>query len=121
VPEPTVAQRIVRAKRTLAEAQVPVRGAARRELAARLRRCSRSSTSSSTRATRRPRRRLDAPELCEDALRSGASSPELVPSEPRCTASSRSWRSRRRAPRRARPDGEPILLSTRTARAGTGS
>ena len=51
VPEPTIAQRIVRAKRTLAEARVPFvvpRGAG---LAARL---SRSFTLSLTRATRRP-------------------------------------------------------------------
>ena len=45
VPEPTVAQRIVRAKRTLAEKRGPVRGAARgRSWPAGCRRCSRSST-----------------------------------------------------------------------------
>ena len=45
VPEPTVAQRIVRAKRTLAEAQRAVRGAPRRRARRRgWRRCSRSST-----------------------------------------------------------------------------
>jgi len=36
VPEPTVAQRIVRAKRTLAEARVPFEAPAATELAARL-------------------------------------------------------------------------------------
>ena len=42
VPEPTVAQRIVRAKRTLAEAQRPLRGAAAARSARRAcRRCSR--------------------------------------------------------------------------------
>ena len=55
VPEPTVAQRIVRAKRTLAEAHVPFEVPRGAELARPgCRRCSRSSTSSSTRATRRP-------------------------------------------------------------------
>ena len=54
VPEPTVAQRIVRAKRTLAEEARPVRGSPRAERSPRgCRRCSRSSISSSTRATRR--------------------------------------------------------------------
>jgi RNA polymerase sigma-70 factor (ECF subfamily) len=51
--ETTLAQRLVRAKRTLAEARVPYElptGAARRE---RIPRCSRSSTSCSTRATPR--------------------------------------------------------------------
>ena len=54
VPEATVAQRIVRAKRTLAEARVPFEVPRGAELRGPLRRCSRSSTSSSTRATRRP-------------------------------------------------------------------
>ena len=54
VPEPTVAQRIVRAKRTLAEAARALRGAARRGARRRVsRRCWRSSTSFSTKATRR--------------------------------------------------------------------
>ena len=45
VPEPTVAQRIVRAKRTLAEARVPFEVPARRRAAPPAwRRCSRSST-----------------------------------------------------------------------------
>ena len=44
VPEPTIAQRIVRAKRTLAEASVPFEVPRGAELAARCRRCSRSST-----------------------------------------------------------------------------
>jgi len=54
VPEPTIAQRIVRAKRNLAEARVPFevpRGPISPPVS---RRCSRSSTSCSTRATRRP-------------------------------------------------------------------
>ena len=55
VPEPTVAQRIVRAKRTLAEARVPFEVPRGAELAgAACRRCSRSSISSSMKVTRRP-------------------------------------------------------------------
>jgi len=56
VPEATVAQRIVRAKRTLAEAHVPIEVPAEEERTATSgwRRCSRWSTRSSTRATRPP-------------------------------------------------------------------
>ena len=62
VPEPTIAQRIVRAKRTLAEARRAVRGAARRRAARRgCRRCSRSIYLDLQRRLRgHRRRRLDA-------------------------------------------------------------
>ena len=91
-----------------------VRGAARARSSPRgSPRCSRSSTSSSTRAT--PRRAATtgcAPSSARTRCASGASSPQLVPERGRrCTASSRSWSSRRRAPARASaPSGEPILL-----------
>ena len=63
VPEPTIAQRIVRAKRTLAGiAKASLRGAARRGTGRNASlRCSRSFISSSTRAMRRPRRGLAPP------------------------------------------------------------
>ena len=113
VPEPTIAQRIVRAKRTLTEARVPFEvprgdGAARRGSP----RCSRSSTSSSTRATRPPRGDdWMRPELCEDALRLGRILAELVPEEAEVhglVALMELQASRSRA--RVGPSGEPILL-----------
>ena len=55
VAEPTIAQRIVRAKKTLAEARVPFEIPRGPELGSGSPRCSRSSTSCSTKATPRPR------------------------------------------------------------------
>jgi predicted RNA polymerase sigma factor len=90
VPEPTIAQRIVRAKRTLAEARVPfeVPGAAERaeRLAAVLEVIylvfnEGYSATSGEDWTR--------PALCEDALRLGACSPSSRRTSRKCTASSR--------------------------------
>ena len=91
VPEPTIAQRIVRAKRTLAESAGPLRGAARRRAAPRgWRRCSRSSTSSSTRATRRPPATTGCARRCaRTRCGSAASWPSSRPRSPRCTGWSR--------------------------------
>ena len=91
VPEPTVAQRIVRAKRTLAEARVPFEVPARRRARARgCRRCSRSSTSSSTRATRRPPATTGCgPRCARTRCASAASWPSSLRTSPRCTAWSR--------------------------------
>src|SRR5689334_2929385 len=83
VPEPTIAQRIVRAKRTLAEAHVPFEVPRGDELAARL-----SSVLevvylifnegySATAGEDWTR-----PALCEDALRLGRILAELAPEEP---------------------------------------
>ena len=113
VPEPTVAQRIVRAKRTLREARVPFdvpRGA---ELTARL-----SSVLeviylvfnegySATAGDEWVR-----PALCEDALRLGRILAELVPAEPEVhglVALLEIQASRLHA--RVGPRGEPILLA----------
>ena len=113
VPEPTVAQRIVRAKRTLREARVPFdvpRGA---ELTARL-----SSVLeviylvfnegySATAGDEWVR-----PALCEDALRLGRILAELVPAEPEVhglVALLEIQASRLHA--RVGPGGEPILLA----------
>ena len=90
VPEPTVAQRIVRAKRTLAEARCRSRCPRRTSSPTACRRCSRSSTWSSTRATRRPPAttgcgRRSARRRCGSA----ASWPSSLPRSPRSTASSR--------------------------------
>ncbi len=112
VPEPTIAQRIVRAKRTLAEKRVPFEVPRGAELAARL-----SSVLeviylifnegySATAGDGWMR-----PALCEDALRLGRILAELAPQEPEVhglVALMEIQASRVRA--RAGPSGEPILL-----------
>src|ERR1700724_2449374 len=112
VPEPTIAQRIVRAKRTLAEKRVPFEGPRGAELGARL-----SSVLeviylifnegySATAGEDWMR-----PTLCEDALRLGRILAELAPNEPEVhglVALMEIQASRAKA--RAGPSGEPILL-----------
>jgi RNA polymerase sigma factor (sigma-70 family) len=112
VPEPTVAQRIVRAKRTLTESRVPFEVPRGTELAARL-----SSVLeviylifnegySATAGEDWMR-----PGLCEDALRLGRIVAELVPKEPEVhglVALMEIQASRSGA--RVGPKGEPILL-----------
>jgi RNA polymerase sigma-70 factor (ECF subfamily) len=112
VPEPTVAQRIVRAKRTLAEAQVPFEVPRGAELGARL-----SSVLeviylifnegySATAGDDWMR-----PALCEDALRLGRVLAELAPAEPEVhglVSLMEIQASRTHA--RTGPAGEPILL-----------
>jgi len=112
VPEPTVAQRIVRAKRTLAEARVPFEVPRGDELTARL-----SSVLeviylifnegySATAGDDWVR-----PALCEDALRLGRILAGLVPTEPEVhglVALMELQASRLRA--RVGPSGEPVLL-----------
>src|SRR6266850_1190330 len=112
VPEPTVAQRIVRAKRTLAEKRVPFEVPRGPELAVRL-----SSVLevlylifnegySATAGDDWMR-----PELCEDALRLGRILAELVPQEPEVhglVALMEIQASRMGV--RTGPAGEPILL-----------
>jgi len=112
VPEPTVAQRIVRAKRTLADARVPFEVPRGAELAARL-----SSVLeviylifnegySATAGDDWMR-----PGLCEDALRLGRILAELAPKEPEVhglVALMEIQSSRARA--RVSSSGEPILL-----------
>jgi RNA polymerase sigma factor (sigma-70 family) len=112
VPEPTLAQRIVRAKRTLAEAKVPFEVPRGADLAARL-----SSVLeviylifnegySATAGDDWMR-----PALCEEALRLGRILAELVPEEPEVhglVAVMEIQASRSRA--RIGPGGEPILL-----------
>jgi RNA polymerase sigma-70 factor (ECF subfamily) len=112
IPEPTVAQRIVRAKRTLTEARVPFEVPRGPDLAARL-----SSVLeviylifnegySATAGEDWMR-----PALCEDALRLGRILAGLVPNEPEVhglVALMEIQASRARA--RVGPAGEPILL-----------
>ena len=112
VPEPTVAQRIVRAKRTLSEARVPFEVPRGADLAARL-----SSVLeviylifnegySATAGDDWMR-----PGLCEDALRLGRILAELAPKEPEVhglVALMEIQSSRARA--RVSSSGEPILL-----------
>jgi len=111
-PEATIAQRIVRAKRTLSEAKVPFEVPRGRELASRL-----SSVLgviylifnegySATAGDDWMR-----PALCEDALRLGRILAELAPGEPEVhglVALMEIQASRARA--RVGPNGEPVLL-----------
>jgi RNA polymerase sigma factor (sigma-70 family) len=112
VPEPTIAQRIVRAKRTLTEARVPFEVPRGVELAARLSSVLEviylvfnegySATSGGD---------WMRPALCEDALRLGRILAELASQEPEVhglVALMEIQASRSRA--RVSPSGEPILL-----------
>lgn len=112
VPEPTIAQRIVRAKRTLAEARVPFEVPPRAELAARLASVLEviylifNEGYSATAGDDWVR-----PALCEDALRLGRILAELMPAEPEVhglLALMEIQASRLRA--RVGPSGEPVLL-----------
>jgi RNA polymerase sigma factor (sigma-70 family) len=111
-PEPTIAQRIVRAKRTLSEARVPFEVPVGEERAARLSSVLEviylifnegySATSGDD---------WIRPGLCEDALRLGRVLAELVPNEPEVhglVALMEIQASRLRA--RTGPSGEPIPL-----------
>jgi RNA polymerase sigma factor (sigma-70 family) len=111
-PEPTIAQRIVRAKRTLTEARVPFEVPRGADLAGRL--CSVleviylifNEGYSATAGADWMR-----PALCEDALRLGRILAGLVPDEPEVhglVALMEIQASRSRA--RVGPGGEPILL-----------
>jgi RNA polymerase sigma-70 factor (ECF subfamily) len=112
VPEPTVAQRIVRAKRTLAQAAVPFEVPRGPELAARLASVLEviylvfNEGYSATAGEDWMR-----PALCEDALRLGRILAELAPNEPEVhglVALMEIQASRSRA--RVGPTGEPVLL-----------
>ena len=112
VPEPTVAQRIVRAKRTLSAARVPFEVPRAAELAARL-----SSVLEVIYLVFNEGYSATAgddwirPELCEDALRLGRILAGLVPNEPEVhglVALMEIQASRSRS--RVGPSGEPVLL-----------
>ena len=112
VPEPTVAQRIVRAKRTLAEKRVPFEVPRGSELAQRLASVLEviylifNEGYSATAGDDWMR-----PQLCEEALRLGRILAELAPNEPEVhglVALMEVQASRLKA--RTSPTGEPILL-----------
>jgi len=112
ISEPTVAQRIVRAKRTLSDAHVPFEVPRGAELAERL-----SSVLAVLYLIFNEGYAATAgddwmrPALCEDALRLGRIVAELVPAEPEVhglVALMEIQASRARA--RVGPSGEPILL-----------
>ena len=112
VPEPTIAQRIVRAKRTLAAARVPFEVPRGDELAARL-----SSVLEVIYLVFNEGYAATAgddwmrPALCEEALRLGRMLAELAPQEPEVhglVALMEIQASRSRA--RIGPSGEPVLL-----------
>jgi RNA polymerase sigma factor (sigma-70 family) len=112
LPEPTIAQRIVRAKRTLADAHVPFEVPRPDERAGRL-----SSVLDVIYLVFNEGYSATAgddwvrPALCEDALRLGRVLAELTPSEPEVhglVALMEIQASRARA--RVGPSGEPVLL-----------
>ena len=112
IPEPTVAQRIVRAKRTLSEARVPFEVPRAEERPARLESVLAvlylvfNEGYAATAGSEWMR-----PALCEDALRLGRVLAELMPQEPEVhglVALMEIQASRLRA--RVGPGGEPILL-----------
>lgn len=112
VPEPTIAQRIVRAKRSLAEARVPFEVPRGADMAARL-----SSVLGviylifNEGYTATAGEDWVRPALCEDALRLGRVLAGLVPDEPEVhglVALLEIQASRLRA--RVGPSGEPVLL-----------
>jgi len=113
VPEPTVAQRIVRAKRTLREARVPFevpRGAGRTARLSSVLEVIYLVFNEGYSATAGDE--WVRPALCEDALRLGRILAELVPEEPEVhglVALLEIQASRLRA--RVGPAGEPILLA----------
>jgi RNA polymerase sigma factor (sigma-70 family) len=113
VPEPTIAQRIVRAKRTLAEARVPFEAPSAPERASRL-----SSVLEVIYLIFNEGYAATAgddwmrPALCEEALRLGRILAELVPQEPEVhglVALMEIQASRFKA--RTGPSGEPVLLA----------
>ena len=112
VPEPTIAQRIVRAKRTLAEKRVPFevpRGAERAERLASVLEVIYLIFNEGYSATAGDD--WMRPQLCEEALRLGRILAELAPEEPEVhglVALMEIQASRLKA--RVGPDGEPILL-----------
>ena len=112
VPEPTIAQRIVRAKRTLAETRVPFEVPRKDELAARLASVLEvvylvfNEGYSATAGEDWMR-----PALCEEALRLGRILAELAPGEPEVHGIVALMEIQAsRAPARVGPSGEPILL-----------
>jgi len=112
VPEPTIAQRIVRAKRTLAETRVPFEVPRKDELAARLASVLEvvylvfNEGYSATAGEDWMR-----PALCEEALRLGRILAELAPEEPEVHGIVALLEIQAsRAAARIGPSGEPILL-----------
>jgi RNA polymerase sigma factor (sigma-70 family) len=112
VPEATVAQRIVRAKRTLAETRVPFEVPRKEDLAARL-----SSVLEVIYLVFNEGYSATAgedwmrPALCEEALRLGRIVAELVPKEPEVHGLVALMEIQAsRAAARVGPSGEPILL-----------
>jgi RNA polymerase sigma-70 factor, ECF subfamily len=112
LPAPTIAQRIVRAKRTLSEARVPFEVPRAEELQARLASVleviylvfNEGYTATAGDDWMRPA-------LCEDALRIGGILAELVPTEPEVHALLALMEiNASRTPARLSPSGEPILL-----------
>src|SRR5436190_10198524 len=112
VPEPTIAQRIVRAKRALAQSGVPFevpRGAERAERLASVLEAIYLVFNEGYSATAGDD--LLRPELCDDALRLGRMLAELAPGEPEVhglVALMELQASRLKA--RSAPDGTPVLL-----------
>src|SRR5262249_14959856 len=112
VPEPTVAQRIVRAKRTLAEAGVPFEVPRREELAGTLSSVLQViSLVFNEGYSPTPGEAWVRPELCEDAMRLGRILAGLSPQEAEVHGLVALMELQAsRLPARVGPSGEPILL-----------
>ena len=103
VSEPTIAQRIVRAKRTLAKERVPFEVPRGDELAARLSSVLKSESADLQRGLSRRRRTTGCGQRCDEATQLGRVLPSSRHRNPRFTVWSRSWDSGVAPPARVGP------------------